>query len=85
MQKGHLNIRLSLTNGRGKWGSRTDKTDTVWGSRDDGAAKEARSMSQQDLLKEPSYSLELGIDPTDEWMEKQFEKRYPGLSKKKSS
>lgn len=85
MQKGHLDIELSLTNGRRKWGSRTDRTDSVWGSRDDRAAKEARSMSQQDLLKEPSYSLELGIGPTDEWWDKQFEKRYPGLSKKKSS
>ncbi len=77
MQKGHLNIELSLTNGRRKWGSRTDKTDDSTGPLDVRAAKEAQSMSQQDLLKEPCYSLELSIGPTNEWLNKRIEKRYP--------
>lgn len=66
MQKGSLNIELSITNGRRKFGSRTDETDDRMAPVEERAAKEAQTFSQKDLLAEPSYSLELSIGPTDE-------------------
>lgn len=74
-KKDDLRVELKLINGRRKWGSRTDSTDRPSFPAQDRAAKEARTMSRQDLLAEASYSLMLNIGPTDAWMKKREDMR----------
>lgn len=73
MSKGKIRLEVSLVNGRRRWGSRIDSTDTALDSPEVRAAKEVQAMSRDDLLSEPSYTLRLAIGPTNEWRSKRSE------------
>ena len=68
MSKGKLHVELQLINGRRLWGSRTDSTDRSSSPAEERAAAEALSMTRQELLSEPVYSLKLSVGPTNEWL-----------------
>lgn len=84
MLRNHLRVELAMINGRRKWGSRTDSTDSSSSPAEERAAKEARSMSQQDLRSESVYSLELSIGPTDEWAKQRGDLREIERKKRQS-
>lgn len=68
MTKGRLRVEATIVNGRRRWGSRVDRTDSVQNPVETRAAKEIATMSKAELLAEPSYSLKISIGPTDAWM-----------------
>ena len=68
MSKGRLRVQATIINGRRRWGSRTDPEDSAQLPVKTRAAKERATLNHADLLSEPSYSLQVTICPTDEWM-----------------
>ncbi|PXX33476.1 hypothetical protein [Undibacterium pigrum] len=64
LEKNNMQITMDICNLRRRWGSRTDREDVNYAPVKDRIAREIKSMTQEDLKTEPSYSVKITFSPT---------------------